>query len=202
LSRILVIAAMWMAWPCRRFPRQDSRCTVRCPQDTSIGAVPLQAAKRSRLPKRDTSRTSPMTAAAMTGADPGQPGQAAAGRGDGNSGLLPGLAQPRVDAAQVTGQGRSQLAAVRLHRPVRPERRQDPADASCGDRALGAPPGISPPGAACIGSCSQPDRVGLPGGRSPSGSPARQPGSRRVRARLRTGQLRWTLADTNTPRPA
>jgi hypothetical protein len=36
-------------------------------------------------------------------ADPGQPGQAGAGRGDGNSELLPGLVQPRVDAPQVTG---------------------------------------------------------------------------------------------------
>ena len=35
-----------------------------------MGAVPLQAAKRSRLGNRDTSLTSPMTAAAMTGPTP------------------------------------------------------------------------------------------------------------------------------------
>jgi len=38
-----------------------------------MGAVPLQAANRSRLPKRDTWRTSPMTAAAMTGPTPNSP---------------------------------------------------------------------------------------------------------------------------------
>jgi hypothetical protein len=46
---------------------------LRGPEDTSIGAVPLQAAKWSRPPKRDTSRTSPMTAAAMTGPTPNSP---------------------------------------------------------------------------------------------------------------------------------
>jgi hypothetical protein len=38
-----------------------------------MGAVPLQAANRSRLPKRDTWRTSPMTVAAMTGPAPNSP---------------------------------------------------------------------------------------------------------------------------------
>jgi hypothetical protein len=60
---------MLKAWQCRQFPRRDSRQTFRSPEDTSIGAVPLQAAKWSRPGKRDTSRTSPMTAAAMTGPD-------------------------------------------------------------------------------------------------------------------------------------
>jgi len=36
---------MWMAWLMRRFPRSDSRQVVRLPEETSIGAVPLQAAK-------------------------------------------------------------------------------------------------------------------------------------------------------------
>jgi hypothetical protein len=40
------------------------------PEDTSIGAVPLQAAEQSRLANRDTSRTSPVTVAAMTGPTP------------------------------------------------------------------------------------------------------------------------------------
>jgi hypothetical protein len=38
-----------------------------------MGAVPLQAANRSRLPERDTGRTSPVTAAAMTGPTPDSP---------------------------------------------------------------------------------------------------------------------------------
>jgi hypothetical protein len=44
--------------------------TFRFPEDTSIGAVPLQAAKRSRFLKREASRTSPMTVAAITGPTP------------------------------------------------------------------------------------------------------------------------------------
>ena len=38
-----------------------------------MGAVPLQAANRSRLPKRDTWRTSPVIAAAVTGPAPDSP---------------------------------------------------------------------------------------------------------------------------------
>ncbi len=44
-------------------------------------------------------------------ADPGQPGQAGPGRGDGDGELVPGLADPGVDAAQVIGEGRGELAA-------------------------------------------------------------------------------------------
>jgi hypothetical protein len=40
-----LIAAMWMAWLMCRFARSDSRWTFRSPEDTSTGAVPLQAAK-------------------------------------------------------------------------------------------------------------------------------------------------------------
>ena len=54
--RIWVIAAMWIAWFNWRFPRRDNRCTMRPPEPTSIGAVPLYAANRSRLAKRRTSR--------------------------------------------------------------------------------------------------------------------------------------------------
>jgi hypothetical protein len=61
---------MWMAWLSRRLPRRESRQIFRRPEDTSIGVVPLQAAKWSRLAKRDTSRTSPVTVAATTGPTP------------------------------------------------------------------------------------------------------------------------------------
>jgi hypothetical protein len=61
---------MWMAWLGRRFPRRVSRRALRFPEDTSIGAVPLQSAKRSRLAKRETSPTQPVTVAAMTGPTP------------------------------------------------------------------------------------------------------------------------------------
>jgi hypothetical protein len=43
---------------------------LRFPEDTSTGAVPLQAAKRSRLANRDTSATSPITVAAANGPTP------------------------------------------------------------------------------------------------------------------------------------
>ena len=69
------------------------------PEATSIGAVPLQAAKRSRVLKRDTSRTSPMTVAAVTGADPEQARQARSAGPDGGIGFLPGLAAARRSGA-------------------------------------------------------------------------------------------------------
>ncbi len=62
-----------MAWLIARFPRLLSRQTLRPPGETSIGAVPVQAAKWSRPGKRDTSRTSPMMVAAMTGPAPDSP---------------------------------------------------------------------------------------------------------------------------------
>jgi len=36
---------MWIAWSSRRLPRRDSRQIFRPPEDTSMGAVPSQAAK-------------------------------------------------------------------------------------------------------------------------------------------------------------
>jgi hypothetical protein len=36
---------MWTAWLSRRFPRLLSRQAFRGPEDTSTGALPLQAAK-------------------------------------------------------------------------------------------------------------------------------------------------------------
>src|SRR5262249_3024736 len=44
--------------------------TLRPPEDTSTGAVPLYAAKWSRLGNRNTWRTSPITVPAMTGPTP------------------------------------------------------------------------------------------------------------------------------------
>src|SRR5512140_288499 len=64
---------MWLAWLSRRLPRSDSRQAFRPPEDTSAGAVPLQAAKWSRLPNRNTWRTSPITVPAMTGPTPKMP---------------------------------------------------------------------------------------------------------------------------------
>ena len=52
-------------------------------------------------------------------ADPEQPGQARPGRLDGAGELLPGLADPGIDAAQVLEERRGELAAGRLHRPCR-----------------------------------------------------------------------------------
>jgi hypothetical protein len=69
-QRIWVTAAMWTAWFIRRFPRSDSRQTTRPPEDTSAGAVPLQAAKLSGPGKREMSPTSPGTAAATAGPAP------------------------------------------------------------------------------------------------------------------------------------
>src|SRR6185437_14352691 len=102
--RTWVTAIMWMAWLTRRFPRRDSRWTLRPPEATSTGAVPLQAAKRSLFLKREASRTSPMMTAAVTGPR-GQAGPAGPGRG---VGLLPGLAQLPVGAPQVLDQRRGQ----------------------------------------------------------------------------------------------
>ena len=65
---------------------------------------------RSR-PKRDTVRTSPMTAGRSPG-DPEQPGQAGPGRPDRDGRLLPGVADPGVDGAREASDwyGRTTLA--------------------------------------------------------------------------------------------
>jgi hypothetical protein len=64
---------MWIAWLSPRLPRSDSRQGFRPPEDTPAGAVPLQAAKWSRLGNRNTWRTSPITVPAMTGPAPNRP---------------------------------------------------------------------------------------------------------------------------------
>src|SRR5215831_9273702 len=61
---------MCTAWLTRRLPRSDSRQIVRPPEETSTGAVPVQAAKRSLVANRATPATSPITVAAITGPTP------------------------------------------------------------------------------------------------------------------------------------
>jgi hypothetical protein len=84
---------------------------LRLPDGTSTGAVPSQAAKWLRSGNRAMSRASPMTVAATTGADAEQAGEAGAGRAGCGTGLLPGLADPGIDAAQVPGEAGGELAA-------------------------------------------------------------------------------------------
>ena len=122
-----------MAWQSRRFPRRDSRQAFRCPEDTSIGAVPLQAAKWSRFLKREASRTSPMMVAAMTGPTPEQPGQAGPAGPHGGVELLPGLAELGVDAAQVLDQGRGELPAGGRDRVRRRDRAEQAGGVRCDD---------------------------------------------------------------------
>ncbi len=57
-------------WLRVRFPRRESRHTLRPPEDTSMGAVPLNAAKQSRVGKRAMSPVMPTTVAATTGPTP------------------------------------------------------------------------------------------------------------------------------------
>src|SRR5205085_2047399 len=69
-KRSWVTAAMWMAWLRVRLPRRESRQTLRPPEETSIGAVPLKAAKRSRVGNQAMSPVTPTTVAATTGPTP------------------------------------------------------------------------------------------------------------------------------------
>lgn len=63
-----------LAWPSARLASSRRRVkTASLPEETSMGAAPLQAAKRPRFLNRETSRTSPMTVAAMTGPTPNNP---------------------------------------------------------------------------------------------------------------------------------
>jgi hypothetical protein len=107
---------------------------LRGPEDTSIGAVPLQAAKWSRPGKRDTSRTSPMTAAAMTGPTPNSPVRLVPVAWTAAASFLPGLADLGVDAAQVIKERRGELAARGRHRVRRRDLLQDPGSVGRVDR--------------------------------------------------------------------
>ena len=66
-------------------------------------------------------------------AHPEQPGQAGPDRGDRGGGFLAGLADPRVDPAQVLGELGGELPAGRVHRPRRCDRLQEPGGLACGD---------------------------------------------------------------------
>ena len=68
------------------------------------------------------------------GPDAVQPGQARPGRLDSAGELLAGLADPGIDAAQVLGERRGELAAGRVHGPCWCDRLQEPGGCSCGDR--------------------------------------------------------------------
>jgi hypothetical protein len=49
--------AMWSTWLILRFPARDSPWRICCPLEASIGAVPVQEAKRLRLGNLVTSAT-------------------------------------------------------------------------------------------------------------------------------------------------
>ena len=102
-----------MAWLSRRLPRRDSRQIFRPPEDTSIGAVPFQAAKWSRLGKRKHVADVADDRGGDDRAGVEQPGQAGPGRPDGDRELGPGVAHLRVDAAQAGGELGGELAAGR-----------------------------------------------------------------------------------------
>jgi len=129
---------MWMAWPCCRFPRLLSRQILRGPQDTSIGAVPLQAAKG--VPAAGAGHAADV-AGDGGGGGPGavQPGQARPGRRDGDGGLLAGLTDPGRSPADAAA--RSQRATSTAPAGVTDSGiRAAPAAVI----ALETPPGISP----------------------------------------------------------
>jgi hypothetical protein len=132
--RIWVIAAMWMAWPCRRFPRLLSRQALPLPgghldrRGPVIGGEVIPAGKPGHVADIADHR------GGDDRADPEQPGQARPGRSHGDRELLAGLPDPGIDPAQVLQEPRGELPAGRLHRPFWPDRPQDPGGASCGDR--------------------------------------------------------------------
>jgi len=61
---------MCSAWLIRRFPARDSRWRTWSPEDTSIGAVPLQLANLSLVANRVMSPTSAKIRPAITGPMP------------------------------------------------------------------------------------------------------------------------------------
>ena len=75
-----------------------------------------------------------MTAAATTGPTPNSPVRLVPAAGDGGGELLPGLADPGVDAAQVLDEGRGELAAGCRYRVRRCDRSEDLRGLACGDR--------------------------------------------------------------------
>src|SRR5215470_8832451 len=95
---------MWMAWPGRRLPRSESRWIFRPPEETSIGAVPLQAANRSRVAEPGR-----VAGLAEDGGGDDRAGPEDAGHGGARclhrgGELGPGVADLGVQAAQAGGE--------------------------------------------------------------------------------------------------
>ena len=61
---------MCSAWLVRRFPARDSRCRTCSPEDTPVGAVPLQPANLSLAGNRPTSPASAGIRPAVSGPIP------------------------------------------------------------------------------------------------------------------------------------
>jgi len=110
---------LWMAWFSRRFPRSDSRQMMRLPEDTSAGAVPLQAAKQSRAGEPGDVADVAGHGGGHRGASAGHLGHGGAAGPDRRGQLAPGVASRGVEAAQAGQELAGQLAAGRLDRAAR-----------------------------------------------------------------------------------
>ncbi len=108
---------MWMAWLRMRFPRRESRHTFRPPEDTSMGAVPLKAAKRSRVGKRAMSPVTP-DGGSHDRTDPEDVDGGRAGRGDHLLEPLLRLGELAVDPTQVIEELLGELDTGGGHRAV------------------------------------------------------------------------------------
>jgi hypothetical protein len=64
---------MCSAWLILRFPARDSRWRTWSPEDTPVGAVPLQLANLSLAANRETSPASARIRPAITGPIPNRP---------------------------------------------------------------------------------------------------------------------------------
>src|SRR5882757_4765609 len=124
---------MWMAWLSRRFPRLLSRQALALAgghldrRGPVIGGEVVPAGKAGHV--ADVADDS----GGDDRAHPEKPGQARPSRLDRGGELGPGLADPGVDAAQVLGERRGELAAGRLNGPCWRDRLQDPGSMTCGD---------------------------------------------------------------------
>ena len=124
---------MWMAWLTRRFPRLLSRWTLRARRPPRWARCRCRRRSGRGCLKRETSRTSPMMTAAMTGPTPNRPVRLVPLARDRGGELLPGLAQLGVDAAQVLDEGRGELPAGGRDRVRRRDRVQQPGGAGRDD---------------------------------------------------------------------
>jgi hypothetical protein len=95
---------MWIAWLSRRLPRRDSRQALPAAGGhldgggAVVGGEPVPAGEAGHVADVADDR------GGDDRADPEQRGQAGPGRGDRRGGFLPGLADPRVGAAQILGE--------------------------------------------------------------------------------------------------